>query len=129
MIVTFFSFLAIIPYKSSSCHLVCITISLPPGLIRVLTELRYSFHIVFLVVSESASCLFLIGSSIMNKSAVLPVKPDKIPRLMQRPFCVVSNSTFERGDSANVQLGNKMLLNSSIFSLFLLPNLIAKSSL
>ena len=124
---TFSSFAIMRPAKSSSCHLVIINMTFECDWKRDLNEFCHSSHILSLVVSESASSLFLIGSSIIIRSADLPVTPDNTPRLIIPPVVPLSSkSRFVFGSP--ICIPNMSFPNSSIFCLFLRPNLLAKSS-
>ena len=99
-----------------------------PGARRERKEFNHSSHILSLVVSESASSLVLIGSSIIIKLAGFPVTPDNPPREIIQPILLdTSNSVLESGDLA-VSMPN-ISPNSLILNLFLRPNFCAKSSL
>ena len=90
-------------------------------------ECSNSSHRDSLNLSESASWRFLIGSSITIKCAGLPVRPPPTPAEIMPPLWPSSMKfllDFFDGSNATP----KILPNSAIFSLFLLPNLSANES-
>ena len=102
-------------------------ITFAPAQSRVLKLFSHSSQIRLRIVSLSASCRVLIGSSIIIKFAGLPVTPDRIPRDIIPPMLFESsNSVLLFGLLASPT--PNAAPNCSILALFLRPKSWAKSS-
>ena len=114
---------------SSSCQRVITTITLAPLCKRVDKVVSHSSHILFRIVSLCASALFLIGSSIIIKSAPSPVILPPIPVATIPPALSPTLQFVAVLLSFAICMLNISLPNSTNLLRLSLPNLRAKPSL